>query len=96
MATEPQDYYDDSPAAPAEPAGPTDAEQSKTSILPKTFFSDGVKPGDTISVEVTAVHDSDVEVKVSGDTTEPDADDQPEPVPEESSGGDDSMQSMMG
>lgn len=71
------DMYDDGPAAaPEESAASEPAESSgdsKTSILPRSFFSEELKPGDKREVEIVAVHDSDYECKPADDA-EPDSD----------------------
>jgi hypothetical protein len=99
MPTEPEDYYDDAPAAapnePTEPPGPSEEDQAKTSILPKSFFADDAKPGDKCVVEVTAVHDGDVEVKYFSKEEEPG---EPEPPEAEAAAPEapDSMAGMLG
>lgn len=69
------DNYDDSPAqAPEESAEPSEAA-GKTCLLPKSAFPDA-KPGDSLSVQVVAVHGDEIEVT-------PDNDDQDEGDPDE-------------
>lgn len=50
----------DAGGAPADDQG--GGSDESTSILPISFFPSGVKPGDSITVKVVAVHESDVEV----------------------------------
>jgi hypothetical protein len=100
----PDDNYadagDDSPpqgvgAPKAEGEKMDDSE--KTSILPKSFFGGEVKPGDTCTVRVTAVHENDVECEYegSGEQKPDDEEESPpdEPAPAQPAEG--SMASMM-
>ena len=99
----PDDNYDD--AAVPEGVGAPKAEgedvskssDSKTSILPKSFFGGEVKPGDTCTVRVEAVHEDDVECSYEGSASEkPDnEDDEPSNEPEPAQPAEGSMASMM-
>jgi hypothetical protein len=97
-------YYDDSPVSEAGAGSHDDPKQgmgddekgdAKTSILPKSFFGHDVKPGDTCSIKVSAVHEDDVEVMPceGGEEKEPGMDPD-EPMPEAASQPN-SMASMM-
>lgn len=68
MPSQTENYYDDAPAdagaaSPEKPEAKASDEGGQTSILPKSFFSGEVKPGDKCDIEVVAVHEGDVEVK---------------------------------
>lgn len=82
------DNYDDgppqgqSPQPASQDAGGEDEAQGKTCLLPASAFP-GAKPGDSLSVEVVAVHGDEIEVK-------PDNDDQDGGDPDDS--GDQSQQ----
>lgn len=77
-----ENYYDDSPAAPAagpgdQPEKPESESQGETSILPKSFFGDReLKPGEKCDVEIVAVHESDVEVKGCDSAEKPESESQ--------------------
>lgn len=98
-----ENYYDDAP----EPAGApkaegedapksSDSDSQKTSILPKSFFGGEVKPGDTCTVRVTAVHEDDCEVQYEGSESEkPDDEEAPEQESEPAQPAEGSMASMM-
>ena len=62
--------YDDAPAPAADADGggdeggqKSDQDDSKTSILPKSFFGGDVKPGQTCTVRVTQCHETDCQVE---------------------------------
>jgi hypothetical protein len=58
---------------PAGPPGPApDTEQGQNALLPRSLFSDDVKPGDTITLKVSAIHGDEVEVTATAESeTEP-------------------------
>lgn len=59
------------PPAPApveKPAGDEDA--SNSALLPKSLFPGGVKPGDTITLTVSAIYGDEVEASVAPEPTE--------------------------
>ena len=39
-----------------------DSDVGQNALLPRSIFSDGVKPGDTITLKVSAVYGDEVEV----------------------------------
>lgn len=93
----PDNYYDDAdedsspqgvgaPKSEGEDVSKSSDSQGseKTSILPKSFFGGEVKPGDTCTVRVTAVHENDVECEYEGSEGEkPEDEDEDEPATEE-------------
>lgn len=63
-----EDNYDDGPGtqqAPAEASEPAEAP-GKTCLLPKSSFPNA-KPGDSLSVQVVAVHGEEIEVTADND-----------------------------
>jgi hypothetical protein len=59
------------PPAPApveKPEGDEDA--SNSALLPKSLFPGGVKPGDTITLTVSAIYGDEVEASVAPEPTE--------------------------
>lgn len=96
MPQDSENYYDDSGTTPT-PSPSSDSTDVKTSILPKSFFGGrDLKVGYKCDVEVTAIHENDVEVKGCDTPDEDDSEDnestEPQEAPPES--GDD-MSSMM-
>jgi hypothetical protein len=98
----PDDNYDDAAApqgvgAPkAEGEDVSKSSDSKTSILPKSFFGGEVNPGDTCTVRVTAVHEDDVECEYEGTSKEkPDDEGDPSDEPEPAQPAEGSMASML-
>lgn len=49
----------------AAPAAPPEKETGQNALLPRTLFSDQVKPGDTITLKVSAVYGDEVEVSAT-------------------------------
>lgn len=62
----PDDPYDDGGDSGAPPTPDQEGSASQTCLLPKTCFPDA-QPGDTIKVEVVAVHDDEIEVQPQGE-----------------------------
>ena len=107
----PDDYYNDGGDSAGTPVGAPKAEgedvskssdsqgSEKTSILPKSFFGGEVKPGDTCTVRVTAVHEDDVECEYEGSGEQKPDDEQedeaPSDEPEPAQPAEGSMASMM-
>jgi hypothetical protein len=76
MSSDSQNYYDDSPDSQA-PSPSADSTDVKTSILPKSFFGGrDLKVGLKCDVEITAIHENDVEVKGCSSPDEDDTDSQ--------------------
>ena len=106
-----EDYYNDggddsSAAAPADQNKGESGDGGKTSILPRSFFAGkDLKVGDKIEVEVSGIHENDVEVTASDEgsdeeesqeTPEQESAEQPEaPDGGEPPASDGSMSSMM-
>jgi hypothetical protein len=44
------------------PGPPAESETAQNALLPRSLFSDEVKPGDTITLKVSAVYGDEVEV----------------------------------
>lgn len=93
------DNYDDGSQAPAPESQDSgqDEAQGKSCLLPKSAFPDA-KPGDSLSVQVVAVHGDEIEVTPDNDDSDggdpDDSDDQQAPAQAPPSGGgmDDMMQ----
>lgn len=47
---------------PAAPGPPPTPEQVQNALLPRSLFGDDVKPGDTITLKVSAIFGDEVEV----------------------------------
>lgn len=48
---------------PTQPPGKAaESEATQNALLPRSLFADGVKPGDTITLKVSAVYGDEVEV----------------------------------
>ena len=103
-----ENYYDDGPSSETSVGAPKsqgedasksndgDEKMGKTSILPKSFFGHEVKPGDTCTVRVTAVHEDDVECEYEDSGSEkPDDKEAPEEESEPAQPAEGSMSSMM-
>ena len=87
----PEDLYNDGPdAGGGTPESQEDESPSKTALLPKSCFPDA-KVGDSISVKVVGVHESELEVEAAGDCKSGSLND--ESVPEEDNDG--PMRSML-
>lgn len=91
------DNYDDGPAAQEpQPQSQDSGQQGKTCLLPKSAFPNA-KPGDSLSVEVVAVHGEEIEVTPDNDDNDEGDQDQDDggqgAAPAPSSGG--SMDDMM-
>ena len=50
-------------------SGP-DSDSGQNALLPRSIFGDGVKPGDTITLKVSAVFGDEVEVSASASSGE--------------------------
>ena len=48
-----------------------DSDVGQNALLPRSIFSDGVKPGDTITLKVSAVYGDEVEVSATASSGEP-------------------------
>lgn len=53
------------------PSGPPETEVGQNALLPRTLFGDAVKPGDTITLKVSAIHGDEVEVSATATSEEP-------------------------
>jgi hypothetical protein len=47
-----------------------DEQMGQNALLPRSLFSDGVKPGDTITLKVSAIYGDEVEVSASASSNE--------------------------
>jgi hypothetical protein len=97
----PEDYFDEggggAPAAAEPQSQPAEDQDQKggedqTALLPKSFFSEeDLKPGYKCQVEITGIHDNEVEVKYLGspehEEEAPPGENQPPPVPDGMGGG---------
>lgn len=45
--------------------------ETQNALLPRSLFADGVKPGDTITLKVSAIFPDEVEVSASSSYEEP-------------------------
>ena len=95
-------YYDDADgghgASAAEPSGDKEeSTDSQTALIPKSFFSKELKPGDKCDIEVVRVHEDAVEVKGCESTQDEEQppEDAPAPSGDESGGDGGGMSSMM-
>jgi hypothetical protein len=89
-----EELYNDGPAAPA---APEESQESmgKTALLPKSSFPNA-KPGDKLSVEVTAVHGEEIEVTACcGDDEAQEEMQEPEEQEAPASAPTDNMEAMM-
>jgi hypothetical protein len=61
------------PPAPAPPPPPPapEAESAQNALLPRGLFGDDVKPGDTITLKVSAIYGDEVEVAATATPAEP-------------------------
>jgi len=48
-----------------------DDQMGQNALLPRSLFNDGVKPGDTITLKVSAIYGDEVEVSASASSEEP-------------------------
>jgi len=62
----------------AQAGSPAETEQGQNALLPRNLFSDDVKPGDTITLKVSAIYGDEVEVAASASSEE-----EPEEMEEE-------------
>lgn len=71
----PDEYYPEMAAGDDEGAEPMPPEKEDaeptTALLPKSLFGGTVKPGDTLTVKVSAVYEDEVEIETAG--TEPES-----------------------
>lgn len=77
-----EDYYSDAGAVPGEPVeAPTEEStgDSKTALIPRSFFLGEPEPGKTFQVTIERVHDDQVEVSNASGATEESPSIQPEP-----------------
>jgi hypothetical protein len=51
----------------------------QNALLPRSLFADGVKPGDTITLKVTALYGDEVEVSASASSEESEMEDEEGP-----------------
>ena len=51
--------------------GGDDSEMGQNALLPRSLFNDGVKPGDTITLKVSAIYGDEVEVSATASSEEP-------------------------
>jgi len=56
-------------------------EMSQSALLPRSIFGDEVKPGDTITMKVSAVFGDEVEVSASATSEEPEEMEEEEQMP---------------
>ncbi len=93
------DNYDDSPPQGQQPAAPAQddgqgQDNGKTCLLPKSAFPDA-KPGDSLSVQVVAVHGDEIEVTPDnddGDQGDQDQDEGGQAAPAAAPSGEDNYQ----
>lgn len=52
------------------PESPAESESGQNALLPRNLFSDSVKPGDTITLKVSAVYGDEVEVSATASSEE--------------------------
>jgi len=49
----------------------SDSDMGQNALLPRSIFSEGVKPGDTITLKVSAIYGDEVEVSATASSEEP-------------------------
>lgn len=59
--------------------------ETQNALLPRSLFSDGVKPGDTITLKVTGIFPDEVEVSATASYEEPEEMEEPEEEDDEMS-----------
>lgn len=97
----PDNYYDDGGAggAPqgAEATAPDEQAGGNTALLPKSLFGGKeLKPGDTVTLKVSQVHEDEVAVEMSGDSEPAEQpQEQPQPAEAPAPGGGGGMASML-
>jgi hypothetical protein len=47
-----------------------DEQMGQNALLPRSLFNEGVKPGDTITLKVSAIYGDEVEVSASASSNE--------------------------